>query len=515
MNIRLTLICVLIVVILYGCEVPSGFKGFEWDIKLNVPLMNRTYPIYDLEDGENFIVEDSLLVLFYNNSMESDEAAENLKLRKKSSRVHHIYSSAEGTIVSVPIDESGIDDEDIEVTYAHISKGTIQIELTETIKELHQLTIVFTDIITPAGEPLVTVIEGFTDSLYYEDISNCFIGSLDSEVVIDSLNFLVTSVNDDTDDKLTSVRIFFDDPLYFDYFRGYLTNKRVRIEDQRFESGVNYPYNISNAIKLQEAALNLSFLNELGFDARFTGDIVAKNYKDGKESVMKIREEDNVIFHRAVSEEEAYETNTGIERDELVDFLNVYPEDLFLRDAQLIIGNTDNSIGFAYASNKNYGTFELLTPSIFTVNNSTIIPDSIYVVEISEENRNYIEKYPQRVELSFTLENTTPLGATVDIFMGSSPDTLHLFQHELPDTLDIHTLLFADNYVGQRVSPTQPGRYEVEFIMEREDIELFLREEVYYAIKITFDASGQPVTIHPDHHIKILGKLTIKVRMDV
>lgn len=506
-------ILLLFVLVLIGCEAPQEFQGLKWDVDISVPLMNRYYPIYDLEDGENFVVEDTLLTLFLGEDMESEGAGESLVIQPKTSRVQDLYPAVEEITVSLPIDETGITDEDIEVTYALIAKGWINIELKDVSEDLNELEIVFADIMTPNNEPLTTVINEFDETVFTENIAGCFIGDETNETVIDSLNFHVYADSEETFDVLGSIRIYIDRPLEFDHFQGYLKNKEVGIEDERIGSGINYPHNISNALELEKAVLEVSFINEMGFDGYLTGTLRAKNIKDNQEKTVILTKADNILFRRAEAFDRPSESVIEINKPEITQLLNVYPDSLIIENAKLIIGNDDGSPGFATSLQKSYGKIKLYTKSVFSINNSTIVPDTVYAVEISEKNREYIEEYPQEVLMSFIMENTLPVGAAVDIYFSSSPDTVDIFGHS--DDEDIHNLAFTGSYVGSRVSSQEPGVYDVEFHLDRQDLELFLKEEIFFAIKITFDETDGPVAVRPDHYIRIIGNLNVKLRLDI
>ncbi len=499
--------------LMVSCEAPQDFQGIKWDVDISLPLINRSYPIYDLEDEENFVVEDTLLTLFIEEEVESGFAGESIFLQSKTSITQDLYPVAEKLDISLPIDESGLADEDIDLTYALISQGTINVELTEVIEELNELEIIFTDIITPDNKQLTMLINEFDQTVFSEDISNCFIGDEQGTVIIDSLNFKVKSSHKETFEVLGKIRIYFDEPLYFDHFRGYLKNKKVSIDDQIIKSNINYPHNISNAIELDKVILELLFTNEMGFDAYLTGTMRAINTRDNKEYILDLTREDNILFNRAESLDRPSETKVVIDHPKLTGLINIFPETLIIEDAQLIMGNKDDSPGFATFTQRSFGKIKLSSQSVFRINNSTIVPDTVHSVEISEENRQYIKEYPQEVVMSFMMQNKLPLGALVGVYFSDSPDTLDIFGYTQQNS--VNNLAFTDNYVGSRVSHQEPGIYNVDFHLDRKDIELFLNEEIYFALKITFDHTETTVAVRPDDYIKIIGSLNIRLRIDI
>jgi hypothetical protein len=508
------ILCLLLVsVLIGGCDYPQNYKGISWNVDLNIPLMNRTYPLIDLEDGTHIIVEGDQMSLVYKDDLNSEDVASQIRIDNKTSPTFPIIPEDIGLTVIVPIDETGITDEDIDVTYGLISSGFLKIEITEPIQELEQLNIVFDDIFTPEGKPFETIITDFSTEVTSYDLTGFYIGHETNEDVINELVFTVETSYQQTQEILGNIRIYFDDPIYFDYFRGYLKNREILIPDTDLAVGINYPYNLSNALQFSEIELQMTMDNELGFDTQFFGKLTGYNSKDDNSFTLEITREDRVFFARAEEIGQPVTSSVIIDKDQLVNLVNIFPEIIYLEDSKLIVGNEDNTIGFAHAVNTNNGNYSIITPALFSVFNETIVPDTVHTIEIDQDNREYIEKYPESVKLYLQLENSLPIGASVDIYFSDSPDTLHLFQPE-PDS-GIQTIVFSDNDVSAAVSDDQPHIDTIEIAMDREQIDLFLNEEVYFALKITLHDSDGAVSIKAYQYIKIVGRIELDLNIDL
>jgi hypothetical protein len=499
----------LLIILLSKCGFPETYSGVSWNTLLNIPLLNKIYPVIDLEDGSNIIIEDDQIYLVYREELESDEVAAELKISAKSSELVMISSIETGSFISIPIDEI----DEIDLIYGIIEEGFIKVEVIEPRPELDELNITFLNIFDLEGNPFNTVIEDFENSIHSFDISGYSVGEVGAEEVINELDFFIQTSSQQQFDDLAYIRLFYDDSIYFQYFRGYLNEKEIELHDEVINNDVNMPSNLSNALQLEEAVLELTFTNELGFDAKFIGTLTGINDKDNNESTLQLTEDDNVVFLGAEDIDTPKTTTVVIDKPELADFINVFPEQIIIENSSFILGNIDLTPGFAKATDKNRGVFSLTISSVFSLSNETVVPDTVLTIEISKKNREYIEEYLEEVSLTMILENTLPVGAMVDLYFSESADTLHIFNPG--DNPEIQTILFSGNKVSSTISDNEPMIMEIELSMEREDLELFLREKIYFALKINFDESNGSVTILPDHYLKVLGRINVNINVDL
>ena len=510
---KIALIFFGILLFLVSCAVPENFQGIAWNVELNIPLMNRSYPLYDLEDGTHFIIDDGEMFLVFTDEFDSDNIAAELKLGSKTTGYVSILP-VEGVMeIELNIDETGTSDEDIDLTYGLIESGVIKIEITDTVPELTSLQITFTSFLDPLGEPFEVVISEFSNDISSFDIRGYSIGDESNDSVIDELIFSIEPHFSPIEKPLGTVRIFFDEPIYFAQFRGHLINKKVPIPYQSFDFGIDYPSNLSNAIRLEEATFSITMVNEFGFDSKFIGKIIGINKKDNKSYTFEIFPEDNVFFHRAQHHGQPTTTTVVLDPDKSVELINIFPDKIYLKDSKIIVGNNDGSIGFANSFDDNIGSYHFITPASFSILNQTIVPDTVHTITINEDNREYIEKYPESVGLSLMIENSLPIGAIVDMYFSTSPDTLFLFNPDINP--DIHTVTFIDNNVSAAVSQTDSNIDHIEISMTRDQLELFLNDEVHFALKITFEDSNGTVHVRPEQGLKIIGRLTVDLNIDI
>ncbi|MBW6515893.1 MAG: hypothetical protein K0B81_04655 [Candidatus Cloacimonetes bacterium] len=495
------------------CALPKEFTGLSWNVDFNVPLMNRMFHVYELEDESHFIMDGEEMFLVYCDDLESDIAASEISINPKTTDITPISSFETGNIIPLYIDETGIELEDIELIHGVLEEGIFKIEIIDPRPEIEEMEIICYDILDQEGQPFQVRITDFTTSVYSFDLSGFSIGDVENDQVLDYLEFFVQTTSEEFFYDLLYLRIFFDEPLYFSYFRGYLENKRIRLNDTILANDINFPINISNAFQFDEGTLELTFSNELGFDTQFIGTITGVNEKDQKIYALYITEEDLVVFYRAVGIDTPTTTTVSITKPEVTDLINIFPEEMLIEESYFILGNSDQMPGFALASDKNSGSFTLKTPSIFSVSNETVVPDSIYTLEITETNRDYIEKYTEMVYLNITLENTIPVGLSIDIYFSEVSDTLFIFNPDIYP--EIHSIKFAENYVSGAVNDSEPTKNEIDFLLERQEIELFLNETIYYAFKITFDESIGTVTVLPDNYLRLISKLGINLNVDL
>ena len=504
----------LLLLALVRCGFPESFQGISWNSEFNIPLVNRFYHIFELEEeSSNFFIEGDDIYIIYEDEVESEAASSEIKLNPGSSEITQVAGSEEGTLITVSVDESGIDTEDIDLIYGTIEEGIISIEIIEPRPELEALNITFLSITDDEGEPLQVDIEDFNTSHYHYDITGYSIGEKESGEIIDELEFYVETASQEFYYDLVYLRIFFEEPLYFQYFEGYLIDKKVHLSEHVLNNDINNPINISNAFQFEEGTLEMTFINELGFDARFIGTFTGINEKDDKTYSLEITREDEVILNRASNTGVPETTTVIIDRPEVLDLINIFPEKMRLENAYMIIGNLDQTPGFAFAADKSSGSFKITAPAFFRVNNQTIIPDEVFSLQITENNREYLDTYTETIALYLTMENSLPLGLSVDIYFSESPDTLDIYYPEISPA--IQTIKFADNYVSASFTGSEPTVTSNEFFLDREDIELFLKETVYYALKITFDESTDSIRILPEHYMHIIGRLEVNLNIEI
>ena len=503
----------VVVMLQTHCTLPDKFQGVSWNALFNIPLINRFYNIFDLEEDDHFVVVGDEIYLIYFDELESDAAASEIKMDPKTTELTPISAFDSGTIVPLYIDETGMDLEDIDLISGVLAEGIIRIELVHPRPELEELEIMFYDFSDPDGEPLQVTITDFNTPIYSYDVAGYTVGQIDNEEVLDYLEFFVQTTSQGFFYDLVYLRIFFDEPIYFDFFRGFLENKKIRLNDRILDNDIDFPYNISNALQFEEGSLDLTFTNELGFDAQFVGTLLGINEKDDKSFFLEINESDEVIFRRATAPGMPVTTTVTLIKPEVTAFINIFPEILRIENSKLLLGNIDQTSGFAFASDRNRGSFTLQAPSVFTVSNETVVPDSVYSIEITPRNREYLEKYPEMISLDVTLENTIPVGLSIDIYFSEAADTLFIFNPETYN--DVHTIKFAGNYVSAALEEGIPMKNEVHFLLEHPEIALFLNETVYFAVKITFDESDDYVTVLPHHYLQIISKIAVDMNLDL
>ncbi len=503
----------IILTILSGCMAPDEFKGIKWDVDVTIPLMNRTYPIFDFEDENHFIMDDNEIYLVYSNEMVSEESASQLKLQAKSSALIPIVPSLDPFEVEMPIDESGLfDEEDIDILYAQIKSGILKVEVLDVDSDLLSLTIDFLDIIDPLSSYLTVFIDDFSNSVHEYDISNYTINEEQNETILDAIRFRVTADFNPTVNQLGDIRFFFDEEMNFDYIRGHLLNKKVMIDDVDYDSGIQFPDNISNVLQIHDVTMSISFTNELGFDALFVGKITGYNEKDGSQGVIDIVPADGIIFARADLPDSPKETRVVIDKPGLNDFINAFPSIIKIENSYLSLGNKDGEPGFASASANSYGEYELIAPAKFTLNSGSIKPANVFSMTVDESNKEYIRDNPLNAAIKFNLENTIPMGVYVDVFFSTSPDTLQLFNPQ--DFPDIPSLLYTNNGISAG-SSEDPTYGTVEFELNDENLKFFLNDEIYYGLKMNFDETTDIVTVKPEDYLKLIGRIELNIKVDI
>ena len=510
-KILIFIVLLLLTIILSQCAIPKPFEGLGWNVDLNVPLMSKRYDIRDLADGENLIIENEEFKLIFEDELETEDPSHFLKIDPKSTTLLPIPPLEIGIEIPLNIDETGTSDKDIDITFAKIREGALLFEVTEVSAELKSLKIIFYDIFQENGEPVEFIISNFTDPIHHFPLENHTIGIEGMDSIFDNLKFNVIPVFESTELYLGMIRIFFDEPLWFHTLKGRLENQKLSLADDEIEFSINYPYNLSNVIQLHTAEITLNFTNQIGFDAVYTGSLTAYNDTDGKEYTLEITEADNVVINRASDIDSPSNTIITLDKPDIAKLINVFPERIYLHNSELSIGNLDDSNGFVSVVDRGVARFAISTPAIFKLTNEPIIPDTVYVIEIDEENEGFIDEFSKSAVLSFNVENTLPFGANISFYFNEVSDTLHIFNPEInPEN---NSIVLTNRYIYPAVAEDIPSVTEVDLALDSNDLSLFQKENVYFAFKVSFMADEELVALKPDQYIKLIGR--IKLNTDI
>jgi len=241
--------------------------------------------------------------------------------------------------------------------------------------------------------------------------SNTLELSYPTEHVISKFEFAIEIITTNLlPPKSGELRISFPDDIQCNYFRGYIDQLQIDIEDFTSEIDIDYPYNIENAMKLKCPSLFFNIKNLIGFDCYLFAEIIAENTRTGQISIAYIV---NQKVEAALVHYQARSTTINIPDDLLHDILEWTPDIINFQNSYYLIttpflpSNPSNYLpGFIYSRESLQGYYELNAPFSFQFSSGfPLQPRKISGLSISNKNRELIKKCVQEANITLYLTN--------------------------------------------------------------------------------------------------------------
>jgi hypothetical protein len=303
--------------------------------------------------------------------------------------------------------------------------------------------------------------------------------------------------------------------LYFEKIFGIMQNFIVIVDPIITKIEMDYPNNIEKAIKLNTLRLLFEINNYLGFDAVFTAEMYSINTKTGEQSsIIPIRED--------VRGATRANTPILVALDIPVDdprFMNIAPDEIYMDNAQFHIINEAGDLGFAEvgtAFNGNYISMVLF--DFYFVEDEPIYPEEVTEVEVSDDNRENIEKYVENVTINLEVQNSYSMGGRIFFYFCSSPLDSLIYQsdNDIRQGFGRVALINSESGgFGYRVlsgEHSSQGIQRYQFQISKRNLPIFYQyNPLYYGFKIHFD-EGEAI-IRPEETIRVVGYLTLDLQI--
>ncbi|MCK9329368.1 MAG: hypothetical protein PHY08_05275 [Candidatus Cloacimonetes bacterium] len=505
-----------------GCEFKEP-AGPSWEMQFNVPLVNKPYPMSDLIDGENFDTENDTM-FFYSDGLIEGANVEEGRLK--------ISANNEGSgffdILNVDfVDSLSIKNEEVtddaEIVSATVREGFLKFEFRNIETDLENIVIEFLEIKTPEGENLIINIprngENYSHEVSLAEHRFIDTSEQDSTKILSDLHFNIAQNSNDSDLlSFGQMKVYFDDNMYFSRIRGLLHDFRVEADDFITDIEVDYPLNVENAIQIIDPKLTFMIYNHIGFDADFYCTVKSINTRTGENATVNLNR-----FISAIPVQGDSILTKIVFINSIETLMNIAPDKIEMSNAYFQVNNPDNKIGFALEGRAYGGTYRTIVPFNFKfIADKYVQPKELTEIEITEENREQIEKRAKEVSFNVGLKNYFDIGANVKlIFCNDStkvysnidniynPDESGFGEVNTPEL----TRIMFDGYISEG-SLTQPTLKDLEFILEKNDINIFHQyEKIYFGIVFDFDASDS--VISPEERIEVITSLYAKLFIDL
>ena len=500
---------ILILTILCGCV--KEFEAPEWDVNFELPLLNKTYYMHEIEDSTDFIIRNDSLFVKYEGDLKSESIDDSIHIKANNINSYPYVPITPDTTLegSLNILEDSSESY-LRVSYGLISKWVLDVDIQHNSGNLESIVLQFPDVKDQDGNVLEKTYTPQDFGLSEIDLSYVspneyyVMGDINSTEILDSLSVIMTSTYS-TPATGDLIRLSFDEDIYFDEMKGIMYNKVFEIDDYAKDNDINYPDNIENTVRVSPdgAKLFIYTQNKLGFEVKFRGKLTAINTETGKTRFIRITDADSVIFESAIDFDQPSESIVSI-TDSVGYLANIFPDRFELTEAFYVVGGEDGTTGFARAGSGVSGSFTGEAPFIFTILENTITPDTTYSQEISKDNRDDIEEYVRNGGVSIILDNTFPVSAGVSLFFSNINDTTEIF----------HNPLLKIPGPGETTLISKNSEDSLFIFLDNSEImETFLNDEIFIGLRLHMKSTDGEVIVEPEDNINVKVHLDAKLHI--
>jgi len=496
-----------ILLLLSACELKKPVIP-QWDVTLKVPLLNEIYPVLDLADGENILIDqDSLMYLSTTGEMETPPFGE-------------VEITPNVDVEGIPV-PSGVDFDsnlplldpgfNVQLVYGAVSSGEIKIRFYDLDPTITTLRLIFHDITTKNGDALVV---NYNNSGNWQNV-NLFgyhFGVKNSPTNLTELHITAVSASGQPENTpIAAMGIKIDSPISFYEFQGRFNHFMLPLNVTAGSVDIEYPYGLDEAIHLQSAKLVLNLWNELGFDCEFVGDIYAEN-ANGETRTLPIKDNNgnNYIIAGSTTEGIPAESILILE-DNISQLLQIMPTHIEIINTNFII-DSNSGLGSLRSSDVIRANYDISAPFVFKLFDHMITVQEPVKIEISADNRKQIRENALGATIDFKILNKLPIGADARVYFGNSPNI------DVADSTTYRFSIPAQVFaLGDPAADLDPvdGFQKQSIELSKADLDAFTEPEVYLRWTFTFHPTDgfQPIHATTADYIHIKSMISAELRM--
>lgn len=496
-----------ILLLLSACDLKKPIIP-QWDVTLKVPLLNEIYPVLDLVDGENILIDaDSLMYLSTTGQMETPPIGE-VEITPNVDVDGIPVPSGVAFDSNLPLLDPGFN---VRLTYGSVSSGEIKVKFADIDPSVTTLRLIFHDITTDAGDPLEVNFDNSGD-WQAVDLAAYHFGVKNSQTDLTELHITAISASGQPDNTpIASMGIKIDSPIAFDEFQGRFDHFMLPLNVTAGNVDIEYPYGLDQAVHLQAAKLILNLENDLGFSCEFVGDIYAVN-ADGESRTIPIKDNDGnnyIITGSTIEGVPAH--STIVLEDNISQLLQIMPTHIEVINSNFII-DSQSGLGSLRSSDVIRANYDISAPFVFELFDQMITVQEPVKIEISAENRTQIRENAQGATLDFKILNKLPIGAEAKVYFGNDanidPTNSNTWRFFVPAEV------FALGDTAADLDP-EDGFQMLSITLSKSDLDTFTEPEVYLRWTFNFHPTGDFVPIHAttaDYiHIKSMVNATLRM----
>ncbi|HPH71168.1 MAG TPA: hypothetical protein PK928_01655 [Candidatus Cloacimonas sp.] len=493
-------ILITALVFLGACEVKKPTMP-SWSVKLNIPLINDFFYVSDLVDSVNIVLnEDNILTVTANGEATTNEFG-NLPFNPNINLtgIPLIGSSYDFYIPFT--DPTGT----VEIAYAELAEGVFESRLRNVDPNVDQISLVFHDIYLPNSNQNLVISSDNFDNWVTTNLDGMHLGTPNTNEIITQLHISI-QVNSTlpAGTQVATLDFRSDSMISLGEFRGGLHNYPVNLNDSDSSINIDYPHGLDQTLTLEEASLQLTLQNYIGFGAEFSGQLKATNAA-GVSRIIDILDENGNNFQIQPALQDGPVVMNFNLYDNITELLQLMPTTI-----QVIGGcfeiESDNNIGSVKPTDTMHLDYLINAPLIFTLHEHEIVINEEHEFSIPEDNRERIQKNALSASLNMQIQNMLPIGASAKLFLSNTPniDIHNPGTYSFLKQVEIHS--FNQN----------PGFQDVELELTKDELDLFASEQVYMRWSFSFEETGSPVTIHASSgdYIHLKGMISAEILIE-
>ncbi len=260
-------------------------------------------------------------------------------------------------------------------------------------------------------------------------------------------------------------------------------------EEQRLEFPEGF-----ECISPYEAELVINITNTAMVGGRFTLDVEGERGTTLREACF-----DGVI-EAAESEGVSQTTRCEYSGEDAIHLIGIFPEVVRIEGEATVWGRGTISVDDSL-----HGDLEMIVPLVFEVRADTFTTTP-RMSDIDKGVRDGIEEGIEESRFSGHVITTAPLSGGVRLFMGA--DSATVYSEPL-------LVLPGDGYSidFDGTEQTQDGDPEFEIDLGEDELEVFMRDHLWFGLEMRLDSSDGGVTLRPDDAVRIEGKIEVVRRV--
>lgn len=497
-------------------DVPDEVIMPEWDIDLNVPIINKTYTLKEIIKSQQHILadttENNIFLLQSGKYFSNSSLSEFVQINETSSleNVPTVTSQSDSFTVYVQFPEG------LEVDSGEFANGAINLNVDNPSSEDVSVILMLPAFHNPQGNNITiqtNVAAGQTNSASVNLDGYKYKIPPDQPVELrNSFKIIVKAFSRQIGNIVYTDLSMTD--LAFNYVTGVLPSRSLGSKSSIYDFNVDEVEEYRDRSFLSEAKLNLradyiSMFNAPNLLEVRNLNIIAKR-NDGSELFLKDKSNNQNFTIRM--ENGTLRTVFTEENSNVTDFISFFPDSVILRSEYIV--NPDNSSGtFSSLDSLRFET-DFSTRSFLALRSAKIEEGD--KIEISEIDREDIRN-GKGADISFEIENGLPLLTWIKLDLFDENNN-YLFT-VTKNVAEGDSISFAAASVDENGEVVEPNINPVKNItISEEQIQLFSRAH-FFRYRVSFsttDSNLNPpptVAIRPSNFIKIKahGKIKYKV----